>query len=108
MGHTAGKPNEPELQRELILRALEGFTLLRTPGSVLTLPFRWSDDDAWKDGVMRPGNDRSGESGGSGDNRGERESEPQYQCEADQHAAEEAFERDGCPTCVFLPGETAA
>jgi hypothetical protein len=57
---------------------------------------------------MRPGNDRSGEAGGSGDNRSERNAEPQYQCETDRELAEQRFEEDGCPTCVFLPGGASA
>ena len=40
--------------------------------------------------------------GSSEDDRTERHPDPQYQCEEDRIAAQAAFERDGCPTCVFL------
>ncbi|NNL86386.1 MAG: hypothetical protein HKP27_12065 [Myxococcales bacterium] len=108
LGRTAGKPNEPEQQRAMLRDALGAFAKLTTPGSVLSLPYRWAEDDAWKDGVMRPGNDRSGATGGSGDNRAERNAEPQYQCETDRVLAEQRFEADGCPTCVFLPEGASA
>jgi hypothetical protein len=32
LGHTTGKPNQPELQREIMLQALESFTSLTVPG----------------------------------------------------------------------------
>ena len=67
------------------------------PGTIRRLPYRWAEDDAWKDLVMRP------DPGGSGgDDRIERHPDPQYQYEEDRLTAEAAFERDGCPTCVFL------
>ena len=40
--------------------------------------------------------------GSSEDDRIERHPDPQYQCEEDRAAAEAAFERGGCPGCVFL------
>ena len=36
------------------------------------------------------------------DGRIERHPDPQYVCEEDRVAAEAAFEREGCPSCVFL------
>lgn len=93
LGHTTGKAGEPGLQREILIEALGAFHELDEPGAVKELPFRWAADDAWKDGVMRP------PSQGGRDSRVERSPTPQYQCEADRVAAEEA---GGCPSCVFL------
>ena len=44
LGHTTGKPHQPALQREILLEALAGFSDLAAPGSVKTLPFKWSED----------------------------------------------------------------
>ena len=97
LGHTAGKPHDPALQRKVLRDALDALATVDVPGTIRRLPYPWSEDDAWKDAVMRPG------SGGStADDRVERHPDPQYQCEEDRIAAEAAFERDGCPSCVFL------
>ena len=97
LGHTAGKPHDPALQRRILRDTLEALVAIDTPGTIRRLPYRWAEDDAWKDLVMRP------DPGGSGvDDRIERHPDPQYQYEEDRLTAEAAFERDGCPTCVFL------
>jgi hypothetical protein len=90
LGHTAGKPGQPELQDAILEAALGAFEALDAPGEVLSLPFHWSDDDAWKDSVMRPrgGGAKAGEGGEVRDERSERSPEPQYQTEADRVAAE--------------------
>ena len=77
LGHTTGKPHAPELQREILVQALEGFTSLTTPGSVKILPFRWSEDDPWKRTAML-----------DGDSRVPRDDTPQYQNEEDRQRAE--------------------
>ena len=97
LGRTAGKPHDVPLQRRVLRDTLDALATIDTPGTIRRLPYRWADDDAWKDAVMRPG---SGES--SEDDRVERHPDPQYQCEEDRIAAEAAFEREGCPSCVFL------
>lgn len=76
LGHTTGKPNQPELQREILVQALEGFTSLTVPGSIKTLPFRWDDED-WKRTAMM-----------DGDTRVIRYDTPQYQTEEDRIRAE--------------------
>ena len=40
--------------------------------------------------------------GSTQDDRIKRLPDLQYQCDEDRVAAEAAFERDGCPSCVFL------
>jgi hypothetical protein len=87
LGHTTGKPHEPELQREILVQALEGFTSLTTPGAAKILPFRWSEDDDWKRTAML-----------DGDSRTPRYDTPQYQNEEDRRRAE-ANNPEACPVC---------
>ena len=98
LGHTAGKPHDAALQRRIMRDTLEALATIDAPGTIRRLPYRWAADDAWKDLVMRPADP----GGPGGDDRIERHPDPQYQHEADRLAAEAAFERDGCPSCVFL------
>jgi len=77
LGHTTGRPHDPELQRAILLEALEAFTSLEAPGSVKTLPFKWDDDETWKEAEKTKGDDRV-----------ERYDTPQYQYEADKKLAE--------------------
>jgi len=87
LGHTTGKPHQPELQREILVQALEGFTSLTTPGSIKMLPFRWSEADDWKRTAMM-----------DGDSRTPRSDTPQYQNEDDRRRAEESSP-EACPVC---------
>jgi hypothetical protein len=98
LGHTAGKPHQNRLNHDIVRDALTGFETLQRPGQILTLPYEWSADDAWKDGVMRPRNPGAKHD----DSRVERDATPQYQSDVDRAAAEAALARDGCPTCVWL------
>jgi hypothetical protein len=102
LGHTTGKPHEPELQRSILVEALRAFEAIAEPGSVATLPFSWAENDAWKDLVMRPDPERGGAS--AVDERTERTDAPQYQTEHDRERAEAALARGGCRGCVFLRG----
>lgn len=92
LGHTAGRPDDREGQRAILAAALGAFEVLVEPGGVLTLPFSWSEDDAWKDTLATS----------VGDARGARDAAPQYQDEADRARAEAAMAAGGCPGCVFL------
>ena len=100
MGRTAGKPNDPALQRQVMIDALNAFETIQQPGTIITLPHRWSDDDAWKDHAMRP---KPRKDGGAADDRVERFDTPQYQSEADREAADANLAAGECPGCVFLP-----
>jgi hypothetical protein len=84
LGHTTGKPHEPQLQRAIVASALGAFEELDTPGSVKILPFRWSEDESWKARVFA-----------GGDERRPRFDTPQYQNEEDRRRAE---------SCCALPG----
>ena len=97
LGHTAGKAHDATLQRRVLRDTLDALVTIESPGTIRRLPYRWAEDDAWKDSVRRPRVDGSGK-----DDRIERYPDPQYQCEEDRLAAQAAFEREGCPGCVFL------
>ena len=89
LGHTTGKPGEPELQRAILVEALDAFTSLTTPGSIKTLPFRWSDDGGWKKHVLAAADDRV-----------PRYDTPQYQCDEDRRRAEGmGVDLEGCSHC---------
>ena len=85
LGHTAGKPNQPELQDSIIEAALRSFETMQTTGRIDHLPFHWAEDDSWKDSVMQP---RPGSGDAHNDDRSERSGEPQYQLDSDREAAE--------------------
>ncbi len=96
LGHTAGKPNEPELNRQIMLETLEGFTSMTKPGSIKMLPFKWSEDDKWGLTAMKGGDDRL-----------PRYDTPQYQTEEDRRRAEEhAAASDECHVCSDFSGES--
>ena len=97
LGHTAGKPHDPDLQRGIMLDTLRAFESIDQPGTIETLNYAWADNDDWKDSVMRPST-----GGTQGDGRVERFDTPQYQTRGDEAAAEEALAQGGCPTCVWL------
>lgn len=80
LGHTTGKPHEPELQRDILVKALAAFKLMEVPGSVARLDFRWSETDDWKKAVVLE--------------RAPRHDTPQYQTEEDRIRAE-ALNRPG-------------
>jgi D-proline reductase (dithiol) PrdB len=92
LGHTAGRAGDAEGQRAILLAALRAFETLREPGAVVTLPFSWAEDDAWKDALAAS----------HADDRRPRDPEPQYQDETDRARAEAALAAGGCPGCVFL------
>jgi hypothetical protein len=101
LGHTAGKPHRGDLNHDIVRDALRAFETLTQPGQVVMLRYGWADDDAWKDGVMRPRSPGSTHD----DARVERAAQPQYQSEADRAAAEAALASGGCPTCVWLDND---
>ena len=82
LGHTTGKPHQPELQREILLQALESFSSLTTPGSIKMLPFQWSTNQAWQETAQRGPDDRR-----------PRYETPQYQNEEDRARAETIHRR---------------
>jgi hypothetical protein len=103
LGHTTGRPHAAAEQRSILRAGLAGFTTIDVPGGIAMLPFSWSDDDAWKDTVMRArADDGSTRATFVRDERTERHDTPQYQSERDRELAERAQREGGCPTCVWL------
>ena len=76
LGHTSGKANEPELQYSIVRDALRALEEMKEPGTVKILPYRWSDDESWKN---LP----------DSDSRLPRSPEPQFQSEEDRIRYEE-------------------
>ena len=48
LGNSAGKPNDPESQRDTLALALSLFETASEPRTTLASPQIWSDDDTWK------------------------------------------------------------
>jgi len=44
-GHTFGDVGEQALQRHILLDCLTAAVEIRQPGTILTLPYRWTKDD---------------------------------------------------------------
>ena len=88
LGHTAGKPLDRKLQREIMIETLSAFATMHTPGSIKLLPFEWSADHSWKHAGA-----------GAGDNRTERTEVPMYQTEDDKAAALEGKLAEECIVC---------
>jgi len=87
LGHTTGKPHEPELQRRILVEALSSFGTMTAPGSMKDLPFRWSEDEEWKAKAFAEGDDRT-----------PRHDVPQYQDEEDRRRVEQGGS-PSCPVC---------
>jgi hypothetical protein len=87
LGHTAGKPHDPDLQRRILAEALSSFGTMTTPGSIKDLPFVWSDDEEWKAKAFAEGDDRT-----------PRHGTPQYQDEEDRLMAVDG-NPPTCPAC---------
>ncbi len=87
LGHTTGRPHDPEQQRMIASEALSAFETMTAPGSVKELPFRWSEDEDWKAKAFAGGDDRT-----------PRLDAPQYQNEEDRRRAEQG-PPPACPVC---------
>ncbi len=97
LGRTAGREGDLVEQKYVMQQALKALQEMTKPGSIKDLELRWSEDDSWKDGVMRP---KTADDPDTGDDRLGREPTPQYQFPEDAKLADPS-----CPTCVFLsPG----
>lgn len=84
LGHTTGKPHEPDLQQRILVEALSSFETMTAPGSMKDLPFSWSEDERWKAEAFADGDDRT-----------PRHDVPQYQDKEDRRRAEQ----EGAPSC---------
>ena len=52
LGHEAGKPHQPELQRSIIKDALRAVEILKEPGTIIDLPYRWLEDKDWEEDFL--------------------------------------------------------
>ena len=97
LGHTAGRPNEPELNRSIMLDTLMAFETIDQPGTIVDLPYHWEASDDWKYDAMQPliPHPRADPV----DDRVERYPNPQYQFPADEQAAAEAHAGLECAVC---------
>ena len=101
LGHTAGKKHEKAMQREILLESLAAFEEMKTPGEIKSLPFRWSEDESWRENPMGGGRKEAGSSeDGSNDFRTPRVETPQYQEPDDEAAFERQHEHGACGSCV--------
>ena len=49
LGHQAGKPNDPELQRRIVGDAMRAFETIDKPGTIVELPYVWDpNDSSWE------------------------------------------------------------
>ena len=78
LGHTTGKPFDPEDQYAVVRASLNAFERLSQPGAIEKLPNRWSTNDAWR----RDAIDSSG-----GDLRQPRDETPRFQTDNDRALA---------------------
>lgn len=102
LGHTAGKPLDEVNQMAVMQHTLRALADIKTPGTIVDLPYQWHEDDAWKERVMRPDqSSASTDKPAHEDDRVERHDTPQYQTAEDASAAQQP-----CPTCVFLEEDT--
>ena len=50
LGHQTGKPNQPALQRQIVLDALRAFETISAPGTIVRLPYVWdANDRSWEE-----------------------------------------------------------
>ena len=74
--------------------ALNAVEKMDQPGAIETINLQWSDDNSWKDGVMRV--DPNGDVANL-DDRTERYSTPQY-----QHPEDAIAVQADCKSCLFF------
>ena len=51
LGNTAGRPFDPENQREIVKEALHVLEDATEPGRIVDTPHQWSEDDSWMERV---------------------------------------------------------
>ncbi len=104
LGHTAGRPNQRELNASIMRDTLSAFESLTEPEAMAHLDYRWSDNDDWKDKVFAPvePSESAGESSEYDDDRVARHETPQYQNEDDHAAAARTHDSEECLVCAGI------
>ena len=82
LGHTVGRPHEPEFQRDLLRRALRAAEAMDEPGTIALTGVSWDANGSWKrratpTGVESETAESESESGSRSDTRNERVEVPQ-------------------------------
>ncbi len=90
LGHTAGQVDDPSLGRQIVAGALQAFADADHPGWIRDQPFRWAENDSWKDDVLRPSRPVESDGAESADDRSPRVDTPQYQLVDDAFAAQQS------------------
>ena len=49
LGHNTGKPFDRELQMSILKDALSALATIEQPGTIVDLPYQWSEDDSWEE-----------------------------------------------------------
>jgi hypothetical protein len=52
LGNPCGKPFDPGMQRAIVAGALDLLQNAKAPGTTVATPYRWSEDDGWKQRVF--------------------------------------------------------
>ncbi len=108
LGHTTGAPGEPATQLQLLIDGLTTGAAITESGTIVPLPYRWSDDE-WKTDALSWSR-RKQDLGDPGrppgtapdDTRTERNPQPQYQTDEDARLAAATAWDDQCLVCVGL------
>jgi hypothetical protein len=45
LGHQTGKPDHPELQRQIVRDSMRAFNTIDRPGTIVELPYVWDPND---------------------------------------------------------------
>jgi hypothetical protein len=93
LGHTAGPPNRPDIQRQILMAAMDVFSRVTKPGTIGVLDYKWPTNPDWKNDFHMMDDDRL-----------PRYDTPQYQSEEDrlrhQNNDFKALANCGCPECA--------
>ena len=50
LGHQTGPPDQPELQRQIVIDAMRAFETIKSPGSIVEWPYVWDENDrTWEE-----------------------------------------------------------
>jgi hypothetical protein len=53
LGNPCGRPDDARMQRQIVGMALDLLESACSPRTTVQTPFRWSDDDSWKDAFAK-------------------------------------------------------
>jgi len=50
LGHQTGPPDQPALQRKIVTDAMRAFETIKSPGTIVELPYVWDENDrTWEE-----------------------------------------------------------